>query len=61
MPFGPLTARLNKVNKAVIGAGFSSLTGILVGEIGFSSDRGEAQMAAVFYESDDSTTIIGGR
>ena len=66
MPFSPLTARLNKVNKAVIDAGFSSLTEVLISEMGFPSGRGEVvQRTVAFYESGDATkltaAIIGKR
>ena len=58
MPFDQLTTRLNKVNKAVIDAGFSSMADVLINEINFPSGRGEvAQRAAAFYESGDSTKL----
>lgn len=52
MPSDLLTTRLNRVNKAVIDAGFASMAEVLINEINFPSGRGEvAQRAAAFYES----------
>ena len=54
-----LAFRLNKANPAVVGAGFASLTDVLINEINCFSDRGTlGKRAIAFCKRDVCSTLI---